>query len=481
MGGRGNTFCIALFSGIWGLERLSLTLFHLCVANFLTTIAQSTRVAMMGTIYIVVQTIPLVVLSLYMGIWLDNTERRKVIPRALLVKVIGVSLTLFLSAMMLLFDVTVGLFLMIPVLIVLITLSAVTSCMHLVVRIATERIWVVLAANGDSCSSRFLVKCNSAMSISTDVGQVFGLVVFERALSGEWDCDGVFVFCGIVVLVFTALQYFLFRAVDKRCLPPEVISIHGQRRTVRAGIVEYMSQKETPVGVCWAARSTFTAVWFAATVMEHSPISVLYKWLYFVTTISTSISYMFGMTRIKSHLILIAVAGAEIVAIILASAPVLSASFQVTGLKNKSTALDIAEHTVAVSFGELTPAVYSIATHVLLALALVLGTACDRAWNLTALQIYQEGVPRASRGVVGGVQSCLDYTALSFHGLLAITARGKEYVWTCALIGMILSVFNLLILFWWRHVRLGCSETVTLLRRRDLTVDLSYSNTGDMM
>ena len=52
---RGNTFCVALFSGIWGLERLTLTLFNLCVANFLTTIAQSTRVAMMGTIYIVVQ------------------------------------------------------------------------------------------------------------------------------------------------------------------------------------------------------------------------------------------------------------------------------------------------------------------------------------------------------------------------------------------------------------------------------------------
>ena len=52
---RGNTFCVVLFSGILGLERLSLTLFNLCVANFLTTIAQSTRVAMMGTIYIVVQ------------------------------------------------------------------------------------------------------------------------------------------------------------------------------------------------------------------------------------------------------------------------------------------------------------------------------------------------------------------------------------------------------------------------------------------
>ena len=38
----------------------------------------------------------------------------------------------------------------------------------------------------------------------------------------------------------------------------------------------------------------------------------------------------------------------------------------------------------------------------------------------------KEGVPRVSRGVVGGVQSCLDYTALSFHGLLAFTARGKE-------------------------------------------------------
>ena len=48
MGLRGNTFCVALFSGIRGLERLLLTLFNLCVANFLTTIAQSTRVAMMG-------------------------------------------------------------------------------------------------------------------------------------------------------------------------------------------------------------------------------------------------------------------------------------------------------------------------------------------------------------------------------------------------------------------------------------------------
>ena len=60
------------------------------------------------------------------------------------------------------------------------------------------------------------------MSISTDVGQVLGLVVFERALSGDWNCDSVFVFCGVVVIISTAVQYIFYRTVDKRCLPPEV-------------------------------------------------------------------------------------------------------------------------------------------------------------------------------------------------------------------------------------------------------------------
>ena len=62
-------------------------------------------------------------------------------------------------------------------------------------------------------------------------------------------------------------------------------------------------------------------------------------------------------------------------------------------MTNKSTLLDVAEHSVqhtaSVSFNELTPAVYTVATHVFLALALVLGAACNRTWNLTALQIFQ--------------------------------------------------------------------------------------------
>ena len=33
--------------------------------------------------------------------------------------------------------------------------------------------------------------------------------------------------------------------------------------------------------------------------------------------------------------------------------------------------------------------VYTVATHVLLALAVVLGAACNRTWNLTALQVFQ--------------------------------------------------------------------------------------------
>ena len=71
-------------------------------------------------------------------------------------------------------------------------------------------------------NSKITTDPRSAMSISTDVGQVLGLVVFERALSGDWNCDAVFVFCGIVVIISTAVQYIFYRTLDKRCLPPEV-------------------------------------------------------------------------------------------------------------------------------------------------------------------------------------------------------------------------------------------------------------------
>ena len=47
--------------------------------------------------------------------------------------------------------------------------------------------------------------------------------------------------------------------------------------------MEYVSQKETPVGVCWTARSTFTAVWFAATVMEHRSARLFYLFGYFLS------------------------------------------------------------------------------------------------------------------------------------------------------------------------------------------------------
>ena len=49
----------------------------------------------------------------------------------------------------------------------------------------------------------------------------------------------------------------------------QVSAVNGQRRSLKVALVEYVSQRDTPVGICWAARSTFTAVWFAATVMEH--------------------------------------------------------------------------------------------------------------------------------------------------------------------------------------------------------------------
>ena len=65
------------------------------------------------------------------------------------------------------------------------------------------------------------------------------------------------------------------------------------------------------------------------TTVTFSPISVLYKWLYFVATIAASISYMFFVPKIKSHVILITVAFAEIVAILMASTPVLASKFQV--------------------------------------------------------------------------------------------------------------------------------------------------------
>ena len=54
------------------------------------------------------QTLPLVLLSLYMGIWLDNTQRSKVVPRILLVKLIALILTLSFSSLILLFNVTIG-------------------------------------------------------------------------------------------------------------------------------------------------------------------------------------------------------------------------------------------------------------------------------------------------------------------------------------------------------------------------------------
>lgn len=40
----------------------------------------------------------------------------------------------------------------------------------------------------------------------------------------------------------------------------------------------------------------------------------------------------------------------------------------------------------------------------------------------------QEGVSARSRGAVGGVQSFLNYCALSFHGLLAIAAKGNQVI-----------------------------------------------------
>ena len=68
----------------------------------------------------------------------------------------------------------------------------------------------------------------------------------------------------------------------------------------------------------------------AAKLMHFSPISVLYRWFYFVTTIATSIFYMSGVPKIKTHIALIVVAVLEMIAIVLASAPILAARFQVS-------------------------------------------------------------------------------------------------------------------------------------------------------
>ena len=75
---------------------------------------------------------------------------------------------------------------MIPVLIVMIAISAVTNCMHLALHLATERIWVVVAAQGDSNSSRFLIRCNRcvlccAISLSNGEADITYIFNGDRA------------------------------------------------------------------------------------------------------------------------------------------------------------------------------------------------------------------------------------------------------------------------------------------------------------
>ena len=146
----------------------------------------------------------------------------------------------------------------------------------------------------------------------------------------------------------------------------------------------------------------------------------------------------------------------------------------------------------------------------MLALALSLGAACNRTWNLTALQVFQvlffikkihwltlinlikhicvpnndtifnnfkqtnlcftqwlatqEGVAARSRGTVGGVQSCLDFTALSLHGFLAITARGKEVCTGCRINSFIILLW-ILTTFSARFYQSACKSLSVLFNR----------------
>ena len=63
--------------------------------------------------------------------------------------------------------------------------------------------------------------------------------------------------------------------------------------------------------------------------LNFSPMSVLCKWFYFVSTISASISYMVSAPKMRSHVILTVVAAAEVVAIVMASTPLLVSRLQV--------------------------------------------------------------------------------------------------------------------------------------------------------
>ena len=61
------------------------------------------------------------------------------------------------------------------------------------------------------------------MAAAEDLGQIIGLVLFER-LASSWDSDLAFLVCGLVVILCSTLQFFSYRLIDRKCLPPEVAS-----------------------------------------------------------------------------------------------------------------------------------------------------------------------------------------------------------------------------------------------------------------
>ena len=51
----GSVKTLGLFSLVWGLERFNLTLSNLCIVAFLTNLSKTIQMAVLGSVYMVIQ------------------------------------------------------------------------------------------------------------------------------------------------------------------------------------------------------------------------------------------------------------------------------------------------------------------------------------------------------------------------------------------------------------------------------------------